>query len=130
MLSGKQLEVFVDNDGSVRMWEKGWTTKCDLCNTILLALHQVSVALDIDVFVTDISRCSNTGAEAADALSKCDMNRFMHNMPDANIIPERVPAPLLRWLENPKPDRRLGHRILRNLAKRCSVLNYNNNFHI
>ena len=123
-LSGGQVEIFVDNDGSVRMWNKGWTTKCDLCNTILLAIHQISAALDIEVFVSGIARCSTLEADAADALSKCDMDRFFRLIPDADIEPREVPAALLRWLENPLPDRRLGHRILRQLARRYDVLNY------
>ena len=41
-LTGHQVEVFVDNQGSVTMWAKGWSTVCDICNTILVALHQVS----------------------------------------------------------------------------------------
>ena len=124
ILSGKQVEIFVDNDGSVRMWNKGWTTKCDLCNTILLAIHQISVALDIEVFVSGIARCSTREADAADALSKCDMERFVHMAPEAEVEPREVPGALLRWLENPQPDRRLGHRILKQLAKKYDVLSY------
>ena len=123
-LSGKQVEIFVDNDGSVRMWDKGWTTKCDLCNTILMAMHQISVALDIEVFVSGIARCSTVEADAADALSKCDMGRFLRLIPDADIEPREVPGALLQWLENPLPDRRLGHRILKQLARKYDVLCY------
>ena len=47
---GKQVVVYVDNDGSVMMWEKGWSTVCDLCNTLMLAIHQVSVDLNLEVF--------------------------------------------------------------------------------
>ena len=120
----KQVEIFVDNDGSVRMWNKGWTTKCDLCNTILLAIHQISAALDIEVFVSGIARCSTFEADAADALSKCDLERFWRLAPGAEVVPREVPGALLRWLENPVPDRRLGHRILKQLAKKWAVLSY------
>ena len=122
--SGHQIEVFVDNDGSVRMWQKGWTTKCDLCNTILLATYQISVAMDIELFVSGISRCSTWEADAADALSKCDMGRFYMLVPGAEVEPKEVPGALLRWLENPVPDRGLGHRILKQLAKKYDVLSY------
>ena len=114
----------MDNDGSVRMWNKGWTTKCDLCNTILLAMHQISVAMDIEVFVSGISRCSTYEADAADALNKSDMERFYRLVPEAEVEPREVPGALLRWLENPMPDRRLGHRILKQLARKYDVLNY------
>ena len=125
MFSGRQVEVFVDNDGSVMMYNKGWTTKCDLCNTVLLALHQVSTALDIDLWISGVARCSSRETEAADALSKCEMSRFRENMPEADVVPRLVPGALLVWLENPVPDRGLGHKILVELSKSCSVLNYN-----
>ena len=124
MLSGKQLKVFVDNDGSVRMWKKGWCMVCDLCNSILVALHQVSTALACELFICGIMRCSNEKAEAADALSKCDMKRFWRCMPGANVSPEEVPGSLLAWLENPVPDRLLGDRILKEMAGKCKLLNY------
>ena len=93
-LTGKQVEVFVDNVGSVTMWAKGWSTVCDLCNTILVVMHQISTALACELYVTNIGRCSSREANAADALSKCDMSRFLENMPEANVVPEEVPGSL------------------------------------
>ena len=124
MLSGKQVEVFVDNVGSVTMWTKGWSTVCNLCNTILVAKHQVSTALACELFVTNIGRCSNKEAVAADALSKCDMGRFLVNMPEANIVPEEVPGALLKWIENPLPDRKLGDRIIKEMSEKWSMITY------
>jgi hypothetical protein len=106
------------------MWNKGWTTKCDLCNTILLAVHQISVAMDIEVFISGISPCSTPEADAADALSKSDMDRFFDLVPEADLEPRQVPGALLKWLEDPLPDRRLGHRILKQLARKSDVLGY------
>ena len=123
-LTGKQVEVFVDNAGSVTMWRKGWSTVCDLCNTLLVALHQVSTALCCELFISNIGRCSNEEAEAADALSKCDMGRFLVNMPEANIVPEEVPAAVLKWIENPVPDRKLGDKILKELANKFILVKY------
>ena len=106
------------------MWSKGWTLECDQCNTLLLALHQVSTALNCELYVCSIARCSNIQAEAADALSKCDMDRFHENMPEANLVPEVVPGVLLKWIEDPVPDRDLGDRILKQMAESCKLLNY------
>ena len=89
-----------------------------------MATHQISVAMDIDLFVSGIARCSTREADAADALSKCDMERFVRLAPEADVEPQEVPGALLRWLENPLPDRRLGDRILKQLAKKYEVLNY------
>ena len=107
-LTGKQVKVYVDNEGSVIMYRKGWCMPCDLCNTLLVTLHQVSTALACDLYLCSIARCSDPQSEAADALSKCDMKRFRENMPGANTAPEEVPGALLAWLENPVPDRLLG----------------------
>ena len=125
LLTGKQVQVFVDNAGSVTMWDKGWSTVCDLCNTLLLAMHQVSTALCCELFLTNIGRCSNDEANAADALSKCDMKRFLQYMPEANIVPEEVPSALLSWIENPVPDRDLGKRIIEEMQGKFKLVSYN-----
>ena len=114
----------MDNSGSVTMWAKGWSRVCDLCNTILVALHQVSTALACELYITNIGRCSNKEAKAADALSKCDMNRFLINMPEANIAPEEVPGSLLQWIENSVPDRRLGERLNEEMSKIWCLITY------
>ena len=59
ILTGKQVQVYVDNSGSVTMYRKGWLTVCDLCNTLLVAIHQVSTALACELFITDIGWCSH-----------------------------------------------------------------------
>ena len=104
------------------MYRKGWSTVCDLCNTLLVAIHQVSTALAYELFITDIGRCSNVQAIAADALSKCDMPRFLKNMPLANMIPEEVPGALLKWIENPVPDRKLGQKIIEELSEKYVLI--------
>ena len=83
----KQVVVKVDNEGSVRMYSKGWTTKCQLCNTILVAINEVATALNVDLFVEKIKRCSNDQAKAADALSKMDLGLFRRIMPALNPGP-------------------------------------------
>ena len=123
-MTGKQLQVFVDNAGSVIMYRKGWSTVCDLCNTLLLAIHQLATALVCEVFITDIGRCSNRESIAADALSKCDMVRFLENMPEADMEPKEVPAALLKWIENPVPDRKLGKKIIEELSQKFTLVKY------
>lgn len=121
-LSGKQLVVYVDNEGSVLMYKKGWSTVCDLCNTLLLAIHQVSTALTCELFVCSITRCSTAGARAADALSKSDKRRFWQFMPEANREPEAVPEALRKWIDKPVPSRSLGKDILSELKGKYDLL--------
>ena len=114
----------VDNEGSVRMYEKGWTTKCQLSNTLLVAINQVASALGVDLFIHKIRRCSNNQAKAADALSKMDLVDFRKCMPGANKGPERVPRSLTRWIADPVPDRFLGTKILAEMSTFTQLLDY------
>ena len=121
----KQVVVMVDNEGAVRMFGKGWTTKCQLCNTILVAINEVAMALNVDLFLEKIRRCSNTQAEAADALSKADFASFRKLMPQANSGPQRVPVALSKWIQNPVPDRFLGLKILTEMSRKTLILGFN-----
>ena len=83
----------------------------------------MSTALACELFITNTGRCSNREAVAADALSKCDRERFLENMPEANL-PEEVPGELLSWIENPVPDRELGSRIIHEMKSKGIMLQY------
>ena len=67
---GVPLRIWVDNAGSVRVWQKGYSTRCALCNTLFKALATVAAALGSRVDIQKIRRCSTPGAVLADALSK------------------------------------------------------------
>ena len=114
----KQVEVMVDNEGSVRMFAKGWTTKCQLCNTIMVAINEIAVALNPDVFVTKIRRCSNEQAKNADALSKLDLKSFREMMPMANPGPQK-------WVADSQPDRFLRLKILTEMSRNTKLLGFN-----
>ena len=94
-------------------------------NTILSAMNEVAIGLNVDIFLEKIRRCSNEQAEAADALSKADFVTFRKNMPRANPGPHRVPYALLKWIQNPQPDRFLGLKILAEMARNTLVLGFN-----
>ena len=115
----------VDNEGSVRMYNKGWTAKCQLCNTLLVAINEVAIALNTDLFVEKITRCSNNQATAADALSKMDLKTFRQMMPEASPGPLKVQVALTMWIKDPQPDRFLGLKILTEMSRSTSLLGYN-----
>ena len=48
-LFGRQLIGWVDNSGSVRIYQKGYSTKCNLCCTMITAIHDVASALGCEV---------------------------------------------------------------------------------
>ena len=122
---GRQVITYVDNAGSVQIYKKGWSTKCNLCNTIVRAIHLVACALKCDFWVQKITRCSSAESEAADALSKNHERRFLNNMPKAlGRPPKNVPKVLRNWIENPVPDRNLGEKILDEMKRYTDILGY------
>lgn len=79
-LHDKELEIFVDNQGSVDIFRKGFSSKDGLSNTLVKAISEVATAICCSVYITKISRCSTPETEVADALSKNNMTRFKQEM--------------------------------------------------
>ena len=123
-LRGKQAIAYVDNAGSVCMYGKGWCTVCNLANTVLRAISLVSTALHCDFWIEKVTRCSSRETEAADALSKCDYDRFTVNIPGADPLPRSVPRSLLKWMEDPRPDRGLASRLLEEMSETVELMGY------
>lgn len=108
----KPVRVWVDNAGSVHIWQKGYSTACPYSSAVVRATAIVAAGLACKLEVSKITRCSNREAEMADALSKAAFGRFVSlwrgQLPDAC----RVPLSLRRWLENPTLDCDLGGQLL------------------
>ena len=124
-LMGGQLIIWVDNSGSVLMFKKGYSTKCNLCCTLITAIHELSVALGCEVELRKIRRCSDSGSKAADHLSKNALKDFHQLVPGAKQVPEAIPEPLIEWIMDPVPDRFLGKRILNVMSKFYRLVGYN-----
>ena len=105
-LFGKQLIIWVDNCGSVMMIVKGYSTKCNLCCTLLVAINKTSGR-------------SDTGAKAADHLSKSALSSYKAIIPG-----DIVPQALLSWLTDPVPDRFLGRKIVKQMVKSFSLIEH------
>jgi len=113
---GRALRFWVDNSGSVRIWQKGYSSSCALCTTLVKAMGTVAAALGTKVEVAKIRRCSNTGAKMADALSKAEFREFFA-LSDNNNWPVQqeaatVSKAILQWVGNPCEDDDLGSKIL------------------
>ena len=122
----KQVSAFVDNMGAVRWWHKGWAKGCNLGNSIIRALHQVTKALNVDLYIHHVPRCSCREALVADAISKGDFRVFRTLMRGAERFPRRAPKSLEYWVKNPKPDRELGDKILQEMSISTRVLGFCN----
>ena len=49
-------------------------------------------------------------------------------MPNANLEAAKVPMTLLKWIQDPVADRRLGERILREMGVEKNPFEHHDNF--
>jgi hypothetical protein len=118
---GKPVQIWVDNAGSVAIWRKGYSTKCGLCTTLVRAINVVSTAAGCPVTIEKITRCSDTGSELADELSKGRFLAFKRKLPTNWIInaePAWILRSILAWIARPGVDLDLGDNILRDIDRR------------
>jgi hypothetical protein len=113
---GRDVRVWVDNNGSVVIYNKGYSPTCSYCSCIARAIDVVASKIGCRLTVAEITRCSTNGARAADALSKADFGRFLDCW--EGPLPEGVRAPmaLLQWINDPDPEAPLGELILADLG--------------
>ena len=125
---GTPMRIWVDNAGSVRIWQKGYSTRCPLCNTLVKAIATVAAALGCKVDIQKIRRCSSPGAILADALSKGALGavrRFGQEFGwPLSATPAAVPRSILRWLAHPVPDDELGQKVLFDISRFVPVLGF------
>ena len=123
-IRGQAVVIHVDNSGSVAMFNKGWSTSCMLCNTLIVAMSQVAAALSCTVTMRKVRRCSTMEACAADSLSKANFFKFRKDMPDSDLAPATLPKALLTWINKPEEDRLLGQKLLREMANKTKIVGY------
>ena len=119
-VEGKQLRVMVDNMGAVYAYRKGWSNTCKLLSTVAKATAVVAMALQCELEVVKVTRCSTQGAKAADALSRGDDKGHRSRQPQAARHPGKTSKALRKWLERPPPDGELGKRIVEEMGRRVS----------
>jgi hypothetical protein len=115
------VRIWVDNAGSVSIFKKGYSTTCDLCNTLVSAIARVSAALGCKITVDKIARCSDTSSQLADFLSKGRFSQFLDSWPAGqprSLEPAWIPPAILDWIDNPRILSDLGERILTDIKNR------------
>ena len=55
----RPVRIWVDNIGSVKIWQKGYSGSCSLCTTLVSAMASVAAALGVSVSVEKVARCSS-----------------------------------------------------------------------
>ena len=95
-----------------------------LCTILVLSINQVASAINCNLEIVKITRCSTNLANAADSLSKANFTQFRNYMPEAELQMLRVPRAVLKWIENPCEDRLLGKRIIYEMQIPMNILGY------
>ena len=125
---GQALTVWVDNAGSVQVYNKGYSRSCRLCTTIAKAAATVAAGIGCDLNVVKVTRCSSTGASLADYLSKARFSAFRATAAAADwpleTSPATIPLSLLHWLAKPTPWDGLGHAILKEISALAPIPGY------
>ena len=124
--AGKEVNIWVDNAASVIIWQKGYSSRCDLSSTVVKAIHAVSTSIGCRVHVSKITRCSLPMATMADALSKGAFLRFWALVAqeglDMPLEMAWVPQALVEWILAPADDPCLGDKLVSELALYGPVL--------
>ena len=125
---GQPVRILVDNSGSVAIWKKGYSTSCELSSVLVKTLHEVSAALECQVDIVKVTRCSDVGSQMADALSKAEFVKFLdlsrgtkETMTDCKA---ELPKALLDWVTQPHEDWNLARSILEEMSGYTKVLGY------
>ena len=111
----------MDNVGSVVWWGKGWSG-CKLGNTVIRAPYKLTRALNCELVLEHIHRCSNQESRTVDAISKSDWAAMRLNMRQADRWPRRVPCALMAWVLDPRPAEGLGDDIISEMARSTTML--------
>ena len=121
-----EVNIWVDNAASVCIWQKGYSSSCDLSSTVVKAVHTVAASIGCRVNISKITRCSTPLATMADALSKGAFLRFWGLVSDEQLaMPFEmgwVPPSLVVWVLAPVDDPLLGDKIVADIGKYVQVL--------
>lgn len=122
----QQAVFWIDNAGSVAVWEKGYSPHCTMSTVIVKAIATVAAGIGCTVTLKKITRCSNTGAKLADLLSKSDFQGFFTTADVAGWQltqdPLPIPLSLIRWLSEPSGDIELCRVVYNYLTSKTAIL--------
>ena len=118
LIRNKALEVYIDNQGTVDIFKKGYSCQDQYSYTLVKALFDVCQGLNAQVTITKIRRCSTDMAIVADHLSKANIREARRIVPTMTSAPEETPRTLIRWIRDPEPDLSLGKLILMEMARK------------
>ena len=72
----RPVKIWVDNAGSVGVWNKGYSNDCKLSSSVVRAISVVAAGLGCKVDILKVTRCSSPGTRMLDLISKGDLAGF------------------------------------------------------
>jgi len=122
----RAVRCWIDNQGSVTIWQKGYSTRCNLCNTIVKAISTVATGIDCRFTIEKIRRRTCPPAKMADDLSKANFRAFRQTAweqkwaIDAEMA--TLPKELIKWMADPKVDEDLGTKLLAEIGSKMEII--------
>ena len=111
LLRNKAVVFYTDNQSAVFCWERGYSRKDRLSSTVVKAVYDLGLHLNVQPYIKKVARCSTRESVAADRLSQGAFEEFFKCAPEAPVSPSRIPPTLVRWLSWPVVDYDLGKKI-------------------
>ena len=116
LAAGGHLQIFIDNQGAVDIYNKGHSTKCGYTSAIAKAIFEVSEATAVRVSVVKVRRCSDRGSYTAGRISKADMMELRRMMP-LREAPCEIPPSIVDWVRSPRVDMGWSKLILEDIQR-------------
>ena len=106
----------------VAAFSKGSST-CLLAHSVVKAINDVAISLNVKVSVVWRRRCSDRGSVIVDKLSKAETKEALELM-QGSAAPGYVSRTLSSFVKYPRPERCLGKAITMELASWMEVLDH------
>ena len=115
LLVNAYVNFRIDNMSGVYTWRKGYSRRDPLATTLVKAIYDLALHLNVKPYITKVARCSTREAMAADCLSKGEFKEFFSIFPPAPVTPLAMPGTLARWMNWPVVDYSLGTKIAKEI---------------
>ena len=114
------VALYIDNSGFVWAHTKG-SSRDDYIYTLAKCLQDFCTGIGVLVKVFHTGRRTSADEKVADALSKGNMKEVEEEMPGAMDVSWKKSKVLERWIQDPRVDRDLASKLLREVQSRVEV---------
>ena len=114
------VALYINNSGFEGAHTKG-SSRDDYICTLAKCLQDFCMGVGVIVKIFHTGRRTSPGERVADALSKGNMREVEDEWPGAVDVSMRKSVVLNRWIQDPRVDRDLARRLLREVQSRLEV---------